>query len=157
MYMYTGGNQLKLRFLLIYFFIYFPRLKCWVVQCYRKFCKNHLYIYTCTVQQQQGGFFLSSHFMSMAFKWPSSHQVSVVVSLITMIAPSAFELVAQLEMYHPRTSLRFQLARYTVITPAGCAQLFKIVRFYCILTLFMCSQGACFIPGESLQPYYCPP
>lgn len=38
-------------------------------------------------------------------------QVSVVVSLITMIAPSAFELVAQLEMYHPRTSLRFQLAR----------------------------------------------
>lgn len=40
-----------------------------------------------------------------------SLQVSVVVSLITMIAPSAFELVAQLEMYHPRTSLRFQLAR----------------------------------------------
>lgn len=37
--------------------------------------------------------------------------MSVVVSLITMIAPSAFELVAQLEMYHPRTSLRFQLAR----------------------------------------------
>lgn len=35
----------------------------------------------------------------------------MVVSLITMIAPSAFELVAQLEMYHPRTSLRFQLAR----------------------------------------------
>lgn len=42
----------------------------------------------------------------------SALQVSVVVSLITMIAPSAFELVAQLEMYHPRTSLRFQLARY---------------------------------------------
>lgn len=39
-------------------------------------------------------------------------QVSVVVSLITMIAPSAFELVAALEMYHPRTTLRFQLARY---------------------------------------------
>eukprot|EP00063_Salmo_salar_P057173 XP_014032008.1 PREDICTED: transmembrane channel-like protein 3 [Salmo salar] len=42
-------------------------------------------------------------------------QVSVVVSLITMIAPSAFELVAQLEMYHPRTSLRFQLARVLVL------------------------------------------
>ncbi|TMS12809.1 Transmembrane channel-like protein 3, partial [Larimichthys crocea] len=41
--------------------------------------------------------------------------VSVVVSLITMIAPSAFELVAQLEMYHPRTSLRFQLARVLVL------------------------------------------
>ena len=38
----------------------------------------------------------------------------MVVSLITMIAPSAFELVAQLEMYHPRTSLRFQLARYSI-------------------------------------------
>ncbi|MGH0147756.1 UNVERIFIED_CONTAM: hypothetical protein FKN15_011007 [Acipenser sinensis] len=39
------------------------------------------------------------------------NEVSVVVSLITMIAPSAFELVAQLEMYHPRTMLQFQLAR----------------------------------------------
>uniref|UniRef100_G3PFY3 Transmembrane channel-like protein n=1 Tax=Gasterosteus aculeatus aculeatus TaxID=481459 RepID=G3PFY3_GASAC len=44
-----------------------------------------------------------------------SRQVSVVVSLITMIAPSAFELVSQLEMYHPRTSLRFQLARVLVL------------------------------------------
>ncbi|KAM9826371.1 transmembrane channel-like protein 3 [Syngnathus typhle] len=43
------------------------------------------------------------------------NEVSVVVSLITMIAPSAFELVAQLEMYHPRTSLRFQLARVLVL------------------------------------------
>ncbi|GCC42370.1 hypothetical protein chiPu_0026024, partial [Chiloscyllium punctatum] len=38
------------------------------------------------------------------------NEVSVVVSLITMIAPSVFELVAQLEMLHPRTTLRFQLA-----------------------------------------------
>ncbi|XP_066504152.1 transmembrane channel-like protein 3 [Hoplias malabaricus] len=43
------------------------------------------------------------------------NEVSVVVSLITMIAPSAFELVAQLEMYHPRTNLRFQLARVLVL------------------------------------------
>ncbi|XP_069046567.1 transmembrane channel-like protein 3 [Lepisosteus oculatus] len=43
------------------------------------------------------------------------NEVSVVVSLITMIAPSAFELVAQLEMYHPRTTLRFQLARVLVL------------------------------------------
>ncbi|TSK53822.1 Transmembrane channel-like protein 3 [Bagarius yarrelli] len=43
------------------------------------------------------------------------NEVSVVVSLITMIAPSAFELVAQLELYHPRTSLRFQLARVLVL------------------------------------------
>ncbi|EMP29170.1 Transmembrane channel-like protein 3 [Chelonia mydas] len=42
-------------------------------------------------------------------------EVSVVVSLITMIAPSAFELVAALEMYHPRTTLRFQLARVLVL------------------------------------------
>ncbi|KAK2522141.1 Tmc3 [Columba guinea] len=45
----------------------------------------------------------------------SVFQVSVVVSLITMIAPSAFELVAALEMYHPRTTLRFQLARVLVL------------------------------------------
>ncbi|KAK1160790.1 transmembrane channel-like protein 3 [Acipenser oxyrinchus oxyrinchus] len=43
------------------------------------------------------------------------NEVSVVVSLITMIAPSAFELVAQLEMYHPRTMLQFQLARVLVL------------------------------------------
>ncbi|XP_044133000.1 transmembrane channel-like protein 3 [Bufo gargarizans] len=43
------------------------------------------------------------------------NEVSVVVSLITMIAPSAFELVATLEMYHPRTTLRFQLARVLVL------------------------------------------
>lgn len=40
-----------------------------------------------------------------------SPQVSVVVSLVTMLAPSAFDLIAALEMYHPRTTLRFQLAR----------------------------------------------
>ncbi|XP_078283361.1 transmembrane channel-like protein 3 [Rhinoraja longicauda] len=43
------------------------------------------------------------------------NEVSVVVSLITMIAPSVFELVAQLEMLHPRTTLRFQLARVLVL------------------------------------------
>ncbi|XP_068129682.1 transmembrane channel-like protein 3 [Hyperolius riggenbachi] len=43
------------------------------------------------------------------------NEVSVVVSLITMIAPSVFELVAALEMYHPRTTLRFQLARVLVL------------------------------------------
>lgn len=43
---------------------------------------------------------------------PLSLQVSVVVSLVTMLAPSAFDLIAALEMYHPRTMLRFQLARY---------------------------------------------
>ncbi|MEJ1278075.1 transmembrane channel-like gene family 3 [Cricetulus griseus] len=39
------------------------------------------------------------------------NEVSVVVSLVTMLAPSAFDLIAALEMYHPRTTLRFQLAR----------------------------------------------
>ncbi|XP_069766653.1 transmembrane channel-like protein 3 [Narcine bancroftii] len=43
------------------------------------------------------------------------NEVSVVVSLITMIAPSVFELVAQLEMLHPRTTLRFQLGRVLVL------------------------------------------
>lgn len=44
-----------------------------------------------------------------------SLQVSVVVSLVTMLAPSAFDLIAALEMYHPRTTLRFQLARYSIL------------------------------------------
>ncbi|XP_004708253.1 transmembrane channel-like protein 3 [Echinops telfairi] len=43
------------------------------------------------------------------------NEVSVVVSLVTMLAPSAFDLIAALEMYHPRTSLRFQLARVLVL------------------------------------------
>ncbi|KAL4692683.1 hypothetical protein H8959_016493, partial [Pygathrix nigripes] len=45
----------------------------------------------------------------------NSIRVSVVVSLVTMIAPSAFDLIAALEMYHPRTTLRFQLARVLVL------------------------------------------
>ncbi|XP_075923954.1 transmembrane channel-like protein 3 [Petromyzon marinus] len=43
------------------------------------------------------------------------NEVSVVVSLITMLAPSAFEIIATLEQYHPRTTLRFQLARVLVL------------------------------------------
>ncbi|KAF6273408.1 transmembrane channel like 3 [Rhinolophus ferrumequinum] len=43
------------------------------------------------------------------------NEVSVVVSLVTMLAPSAFDLIAALEMYHPRTALRFQLARVLVL------------------------------------------
>lgn len=39
----------------------------------------------------------------------------MVVSLVTMLAPSAFDLIAALEMYHPRTTLRFQLARYSIL------------------------------------------
>lgn len=49
-------------------------------------------------------------------KYMLSLQVSVVVSLVTMLAPSAFDLIAALEMYHPRTTLRFQLARYSILT-----------------------------------------
>ncbi|KAI6056861.1 transmembrane channel-like protein 3 [Marmota monax] len=43
------------------------------------------------------------------------NEVSVVVSLVTMLAPSVFDLIAALEMYHPRTTLRFQLARVLVL------------------------------------------
>lgn len=71
----------------------------------------------------------------MTFTSLLSLQVSVVVSLITMIAPSAFELVAQLEMYHPRTSLRFQLAR-CIISPAALygASYIRYVRYERALT-----------------------
>lgn len=71
--------------------------------------------------------------------------MSVVVSLITMIAPSAFELVSQLEMYHPRTSLRFQLARYSISTLhhnynlyiPGTITLFISICFYRVLVLYL--------------------
>ncbi|XP_004447761.2 transmembrane channel-like protein 3 [Dasypus novemcinctus] len=43
------------------------------------------------------------------------NEVSVVVSLVTMLAPSVFDLIAALEMYHPRTTLRFQLGRVLVL------------------------------------------
>ncbi|XP_037020093.2 transmembrane channel-like protein 3 [Artibeus jamaicensis] len=43
------------------------------------------------------------------------NEVSVVVSLVTMLAPSAFDLISALERYHPRTTLRFQLARVLVL------------------------------------------
>ncbi|XP_023375810.1 transmembrane channel-like protein 3 [Pteropus vampyrus] len=43
------------------------------------------------------------------------NEVSVVVSLVTMLAPSAFDLLAALERYHPRTTLRIQLARVLVL------------------------------------------
>ncbi|XP_049638825.1 transmembrane channel-like protein 3 [Suncus etruscus] len=43
------------------------------------------------------------------------NEVSVVVSLVTMLAPSAFDLIGALERYHPRTMLRIQLARVLVL------------------------------------------
>ncbi|XP_015990819.2 transmembrane channel-like protein 3 [Rousettus aegyptiacus] len=43
------------------------------------------------------------------------NEVSVVVSLVTMLAPSAFDLLGALERYHPRTTLRVQLARVLVL------------------------------------------
>ncbi|XP_037367286.1 transmembrane channel-like protein 3 [Talpa occidentalis] len=43
------------------------------------------------------------------------NEASVVVSLVTLLAPSAFDLIAALETYHPRTTLRVQLARVLVL------------------------------------------
>ena len=42
-------------------------------------------------------------------------QVSIVMSLITAIFPSIFDLIGLMEKYHPRINLRWQLARILVL------------------------------------------
>ncbi len=41
-------------------------------------------------------------------------QVTIVMSLITALFPSIFEIIGIIERYHPRSSLRLQLARYGI-------------------------------------------
>lgn len=105
-----------------------------------------------------------------------SPQVSVVVSLITMLAPSAFELIAALEMYHPRTTLRFQLARYgkklcidqkgegwicwtCYFSPhkkqRGQYQRAVSEALGCSFLHIMFWQSSCLIPGKPLQLNHC--
>ena len=65
------------------------------------------------INPQQREHQAEGHGVALGAPWAAlSRQVSVVVSLVTMVAPSVFDLIAALEMYHPRTTLRFQLARY---------------------------------------------
>ena len=44
--------------------------------------------------------------------WWRQNEVSVVLSLITYVFPTLFELLGMLENYHPRKQLRLQLARW---------------------------------------------
>jgi transmembrane channel-like protein len=46
--------------------------------------------------------------------WWRQNEVSVVLSLITYVFPTLFELLGMLENYHPRKQLRLQLARWGV-------------------------------------------
>ena len=43
--------------------------------------------------------------------WFRQNEITLALSLITMLFPNIFELVGMLENYHPRKQLRWQLAR----------------------------------------------
>ncbi|CAH1271341.1 TMC3 [Branchiostoma lanceolatum] len=50
-----------------------------------------------------------------SLSWWEQNEVSMVVSIITMVFPVFFDLIGQMEKYHPRTMLRWQLARIMVL------------------------------------------
>ncbi|XP_013416134.1 transmembrane channel-like protein 3 [Lingula anatina] len=47
--------------------------------------------------------------------WWEANEVAIVMSLITLLFPSLFELIGMMEKYHPRVNLRWQLARILVL------------------------------------------
>ncbi|KAI8518574.1 Transmembrane channel-like protein 3 [Branchiostoma belcheri] len=47
--------------------------------------------------------------------WWEQNEVSMVVSIITMVFPVFFDLIGQMEKYHPRVMLQWQLARIMVL------------------------------------------
>ncbi|XP_070532227.1 transmembrane channel-like protein 1 isoform X2 [Ptychodera flava] len=47
--------------------------------------------------------------------WWETNEVSIVVTLITLICPSVFEIIGAMEGYHPRVTLQWQLARIMVL------------------------------------------
>ena len=66
-------------------------------------------------------------------------QVPIVMSLITAIFPSIFEVIGLLEKYHPRVTLRWQLARilalyflnlYTLVIALYNKVEIMVIKFY---------------------------
>ncbi|XP_077986223.1 transmembrane channel-like protein 3 [Glandiceps talaboti] len=47
--------------------------------------------------------------------WWETNEVSIVVTMITLVCPSLFEMIGAMESYHPRVALRWQLARIMVL------------------------------------------
>jgi hypothetical protein len=47
--------------------------------------------------------------------WVRANEVTLVVAGIGIIFPNIFDLIGNLEAFHPRIALRWQLARYSLI------------------------------------------
>ena len=47
--------------------------------------------------------------------WYRQNEITIVMSLISMVMPMFFDLIALLEAYHPRKEMRFMLGRIMVL------------------------------------------
>ena len=50
-----------------------------------------------------------------ATSWYRQNEITIVMSLISMIMPNFFDLIALLEEYHPRKAMRWMLGRIMVL------------------------------------------
>ena len=50
-----------------------------------------------------------------ATSWYRQNEITIVMSLISMIMPNFFDLIALLEEYHPRKAMRWILGRIMVL------------------------------------------
>ena len=50
-----------------------------------------------------------------ATSWYRQNEITIVMSLIAMIIPNFFDLIALLEEYHPRKAMRWMLGRIMVL------------------------------------------
>ena len=57
----------------------------------------------------------SEDLAAAATSWYRQNEITIVMSLIAMVIPHFFDLIALLEGYHPRKAMRWMLARIMVL------------------------------------------